>query len=136
MAKKTELVETYKPKVKKCPAKILEKVLKVDPKAKKTTNLEDAWVLLATEYNMEGSIERKLKKEFESEDGYTRFVLYKDGDAVNEFVWEKNDWDKKEMDWNWSMIYKDVLEYCLKHRMFTKAKRKVKPKVKVKDEEE
>lgn len=109
---KNEAIEPY---TKKCTTKILDKVLKVDPKAKKTTTFDQAWVILAEKYNMEGSLEYSSGKG-------TRFILYKDNNAVHEFHWEGRLWNDKECDFEWNTIYKEVLEWCISVRMFKKGK--------------
>ena len=112
MSMKNEVISPY---TKKCTTKILDKVLKVDPKAKKTTTFDQAWVILADKYNIEGSLECTTKKG-------TRFILYKDDKAVHEFHWDECLWNDKEGDFDWNTIYKDVLEWCISVRMFKKGK--------------
>ena len=112
MIMKNEVIEPY---TKKCTTKILDKVLKVDPKAKKTTTFDQAWVILAEKYNIEGALECTVEKG-------TRFILYKDDKAVHEFHWKDRLWNDKEGDFEWNTIYKEVLEWCISVRMFKKGK--------------
>lgn len=122
---KTEYIVPY---TKKCSAKIYQKVASLDSGAKKTTTYDQAWVILATAYNWEGQMESKLDS--------SRFILYKDDEAVHEFKWDNPMWDTKEGDWLWTDIYKEVIEWAITHRMLSVKKRKVKTKEAIKEEED
>lgn len=120
------------PYTKKCTAKILSKVLEVNPKARKSTSLDQAWVILAERYGLEGDMSSTLR------DG-SRFILYKDGQPVHEFKWSGTMWDEKNGDFDWTSIYRDVLEYTISKRLLMDRKRKIKVKEKIDvtpDEEE
>lgn len=101
---------------KKCSVPVLKKVLKVKADAKKTTTWEDAWNILATAYNLEGAMECKLTS--------SRFIIYKDEEAVHEIRWNKKMWNDKEGDFLWDPIYKEVLDYCISARLLTTKKKK------------
>ena len=94
---------------KKASAYILKAVLKENPNASKLTTLDEAFVLLMDKWDLEGSIETSSKN-------ITVFKLYRDDEVIKEFTWE-GAWLPKEGDWNWNLIYKDVLETILKTRL-------------------
>lgn len=111
--------------MKKVTQKVLEKVLLVNPKAKKTTTWEQAWDILANEYDLEGSLEKTVKEG-------SKFVLFKNGVPEKEFTYTSGyEWNPNEGDWNWDVILHPVLDYCIAHKMLTKKKRTVKPKDKI-----
>ena len=99
---------------KKASAYILKAVLKENPKASKLTTFDEAFVLLMDKWELEGSVET-------TKDNITRFQLFRDNEVIKEFTWE-GAWLEKEGDWNWNLIYKDVLETVLKTRLYKKPK--------------
>lgn len=99
---------------KKASARILKEVLKVNPKASGFTTLDQAFVILMTEWDMELSIETVYT-------GVTTCTLYRDDDKPR--TWEFKDiWDTKEGDWDWNAIYKTVLEDIIKERLYKRPK--------------
>ena len=110
-------------KVKKASSKVIELVQVINPKASKLTTFEEAWVIIAEKFDLEGGIEKFCEN---SKPGpITRFTIYYkvkgESTILNTLEWG-NDiaFDEREMDWNWSLIYKDVLEWLIKNRITTK----------------
>ena len=99
---------------KKASAYIMKAVLKENPKASKLTTFDEAFVLLMDKWDLEGSIET-------DKNNNTVFQLYRDNEVIKTFTW-KNVWLEKEGDWDWNLIYKDVLETILKTRLYKKPK--------------
>lgn len=110
MAKKDETITPY---TKKCTPQIYEKVLNIKSDAKKTTTLDQAWVILSEAYGLEG--------ELASTPNSSKFILYKDNKIVNEFKWDTSNWLDGDFDWNF--IYKEVLEYCVIKKIFKKKRK-------------
>lgn len=98
---------------KKASARIIKEVQKINPKAPLTTTFDQAFVLLMTEWDMELGIET-------SKD-ITTCAVYRDGSVVYTCEF-KDAWDDKVGDWNWNVIYKDVLEHIIKTRMYKRPK--------------
>lgn len=110
-------------KVKKASAKVIELVQVINPKASKLTTFEQAWEIIAEKFDLEGSIEKFCER---SKPGsITRFTIYYkvkgESTVLNTLEWSNQiAFDEKEMDWDWSLIYKDVLEWLIKNRITTK----------------
>ena len=106
-------IQKEQPYTKKATARILKEVLKVNPKASGRTTLDQAFVILMTEWDMELSIQTSGKE--------TVCHLYRDSDKVKE--WNFIDaWDYKVGDWDWDVIYKDVLETIIKEKLYKRPK--------------
>ena len=98
---------------KKASARILKEVLKVNPKASGFTTLDQAFVILMTEWDMEMNIEES--------NNITTCTLIRDDDKPK--TWEfKDAWDEKIGDWDWNTIYKTVLEDIIKGRLYKRPK--------------
>lgn len=98
---------------KKASARILKEVLKVNPKASGFTTLDQAFVILMTEWNMEMNIEES--------NSITTCTLIRDDDKPK--TWEfKDAWDEKNGDWDWNTIYKAILEDIIKERLYKRPK--------------
>lgn len=98
---------------KKATARILKEVLKVNPKASGFTSLDQAFVILMNQWDMELDVVK---------DGdITTCTLYRDGDKVQ--TWEFKDiWDSSEGDWDWNIIYRKVLEDIIRLKLYKRPK--------------
>lgn len=102
---------------KKATLKIIKVVQKIDPSKSKLTTFDEAWDIIATKYGFYGNLITKSK-------GDTIFELLLDDEAntkIYQFNWP-NDKVFECGDWDWSVIYKDVLEFIIKNKLFTKKK--------------
>ena len=98
---------------KKATARILKEVLKVNPKASGFTTLDQAFVILMNDWDMELGIE--------TSNSNTTCTLYRDDDKPR--TWEFKDvWDTKDGDWDWNTIYKTILEDIIKERLYKRPK--------------
>lgn len=115
MSKDTQEVKKY---TKKATARILNEVLKINPKSSKLMSLDQAYVFLMTHWDMDMSIGMGY-------DYVTECVLNREWDMDgNKPTWKfgKEIWDDKNGDWDWSTIYKTVLEDIIKKKMYKKPK--------------
>lgn len=115
MSKDTQEVKKY---TKKATARILSEVLKINPKASKLMSLDQAYVFLMTHWDMDMSVSMGC-------DCVTECVLNREWDMdENKPTWkfEKEVWDDKNGDWDWTTIYKTVLEDIIKKKMYKKPK--------------
>lgn len=111
MTKKEEPIEKY---TKKATAIIISEVLKINPKASKLTTLDQAFVILMTQWDMEIGIVTKLNQP-------TKVSLYRDEEIPAEWDFE-NGWDEKQGDYDWNTIYREVLEDIIKRRLYKRPK--------------
>lgn len=101
---------------KKVTAYIYKELVKVNPKISKLTSLDQAYVILMDKWDMQLSVNMIDYK--------TKCVLYnKDDEALFEWDFKEDIWDKKQCDWNWSVIYKDVLEDIIKQKLYKPKKK-------------
>lgn len=115
MSKDTQEVKKY---TKKATARILSEVLKINPKSSKLMSLDQAYVFLMTHWGMDMSISMGY-------DYITECVLNQEWNMdENKPTWKfgKEVWDDKNGDWDWSTIYKTVLEDIIKKKMYKKPK--------------
>lgn len=98
---------------KKASARILKEVQKINSKAPLTTTFDQAFVLLMTVWDMELGVETTNTS--------TTCAISRDGSIVHTMEFD-NVWDNKVGDWNWNVIYKDVLEHIIKTRMYKRPK--------------
>ena len=98
---------------KKASARIIKEVQKINPKAPLTTTFDQAFVLLMTTWDMELGVETTNTS--------TTCAISRDGSVVHTMEFD-NVWDDKIGDWNWNVIYKDVLEHIIKTRMYKRPK--------------
>jgi hypothetical protein len=98
---------------KKASARIIKEVQKINPKAPLTTTFDQAFVLLMTAWDMELGVETTNTS--------TTCAISRDGSVVHTMEFD-NVWDDKIGDWNWNVIYKDVLEHIIKTRMYKRPK--------------
>ena len=93
---------------KKATARILKEVLKVNPKASGFTSLDQAFVILMNQWDMELDVVHDGEK--------TSSTLYRDGDKVH--TWDfGNIWIPQEGDFDWNVIYKKVLEDIIRLKL-------------------
>lgn len=98
---------------KKASARIIKEVQKINPNAPLTTTFDQAFVLLMTTWDMELGVETTNTS--------TTCAISRDGSVVHTMEFD-NVWDDKTGDWNWNVIYKDVLEHIIKTRMYKRPK--------------
>lgn len=98
---------------KKASARIIKEVQKINPNAPLTTTFDQAFVLLMTTWDMELGVD--------TTNTVTTCAIYRDGSIVHTMKFD-NVWDDKIGDWNWNVIYKDVLEHIIKTRMYKRPK--------------
>ena len=115
---------------KKANAYIMNHLLKMNPKASKLTSFDGAYVYMMNEWNLDGDLE--LSK------GIVSFKIWRDDEVVETLTWPKvKAWIDKEMDFDWNLIYKDVLEKIIKNRLYKRpklSKRALKKKEEAKQE--
>ena len=102
---------------KKATLKIIKVVQKIDPSKSKLTTFDEAWDIIATKYGFYGNLITKSMED-------TIFELLLDDEAntkIYQFNWS-NDKVFECGDWDWNVIYKDVLEFIIKNKLFTKKK--------------
>lgn len=100
---------------KKSTARILKEVLKHQSSASGRTTFDQAYVILMTAWDMDGDIETKAS-------GETIFKIWRDGEVVKIMTWDSGGWNMKVGDWNWDIIYKDVLESIIKEKLYKRPK--------------
>ena len=100
---------------KKANAYIMKHVLKVDPKASGRTTFDQAYVMLMTEWDLEGDIVTTTTE--------TIFKVWRDGEVCYTITWPRTkSFNEKEGDWDWDLIYKDVLEAIIKDKLYKRPK--------------
>ena len=100
---------------KKANTRILKEVLRYREKASGNTTYDQAFVILMEEWDMECGVENK--------DGITVGTIYRDGECVHIFNWDKSDaYSEKDRDWNWDFVYKNFLEHIIKTRLYKRPK--------------
>ena len=99
---------------KKANTYIYSHVVKINPKVSKNITYDGAYEILMEKWDMEGSIAYNCKKDV------TIFKVLRGDELVKEYemlgVFEEGDWD-------WTTIYKTVLEDILKHKLFKPVKK-------------
>lgn len=100
---------------KKANAYIMKHVLKVDQKASGRTTFDQAYVMLMTEWDLEGDIVTTTTE--------TIFKVWRDGEVCHTITWPRTkSFNEKEGDWDWDLIYKDVLEAIIKDKLYKRPK--------------
>lgn len=100
---------------KKANAYIMKQVLKVNPKASGRTTFDQAYVMLMTEWDLEGDIVMTTTE--------TIFKIWRDGEVCHTLTWPRDkSFNEKEGDWDWDLIYKDVLQTIIKDRLYKRPK--------------
>lgn len=106
-------------KIKRASGVILSMVKTIDPKIPNIITLERAWEVIATYWDLEGEIEAFSTKTSNK----ARFNIYYQGVIIHTCEWEMNDvWLVKDGEFNFSLIYKDVLEWLIKSRTLKKSR--------------
>lgn len=99
---------------KKCTADILKHVQKIEPTISKNTTWDEAWDILSQAWEFEGDLSHTIKDK-------TVFTLYRDGLIVE--TYKLGDmWDEKVGDFNYTDIFRTVLENIIKRRLYKRAK--------------
>lgn len=113
MAKTVKEPEKY---TRKASAKILKEILKFKPKIPGNTTFDQAFTILMEAWDLEMSIKRQYTKE-------TICQLYRDEENVKEWVYENDSvWIEKDGDWDWNLIFKEVLEDIIKLKLYKRPK--------------
>lgn len=100
---------------KKANAYIMKQVLKVNPKASGRTTFDQAYVILMTEWDLEGDLTTTATE--------TIFKIWRDGEVCHIITWpRKKSFNEKERDWEWDLIYKDVLQTIIKDKLYKRPK--------------
>lgn len=114
MAKQIKPKEKY---TRKATARILKEILKFMPKIPGNTSLDQAFVILMDYWDMELSISLKYNQQ------NTKCQLYRDEETVKEWEFDNSIvWIEKDGDWDWNIIYKDVLEDIIKLKLYKRPK--------------
>lgn len=96
---------------KKASTKIIEIVQKIDPSRSKLTTYDEAWEVISKAWGLTGDI--KTTKDS------TTFLLTVDQDTnnpIHKFEW-KNSEVFEDGDWNWTIIFGEVLKYIIKNKL-------------------
>ena len=100
---------------KKASSRIIKELQKINPKAPLSTTYDQAFVELMTEWDLELSIEKDAN--------IVKSSIHKDGTVSHSFEWPiKDAWDDKEYDFEWNFIYRTILEYIIKTRLYKRPK--------------
>ena len=100
---------------KRASARVIKELLKYENKVSGNTTYDQAFVKLMTEWDLEGGLENKGNQTF--------FYVYRDGSIIHTFEWSKDEaYIEKEREWDWTFIYKTVLEHIIKTRMYKRPK--------------
>ena len=99
---------------KKCTADILKHVQKIEPTISKNTTWDEAWNILSQEWEFEADLTHTIKEK-------TVFTLYRDGLLVE--TYKLGDmWDEAKGDFNYTDIFKTVLDNITKRRLYKRPK--------------
>ena len=99
---------------KKASARIMKEVLKIEPKASKLTTYDQAFVILTTHWGLELSVGTDINY-------VTTCTLHRGDETPKTWVIE-NIFDPKVGNWDWSQLYKIVLEDVIKLKLYKKPK--------------
>lgn len=102
---------------KKASARILKEVLKFVPKISGHTSLDQAFVILMDNWNLELSVMIKYNTQ------KTKCMLHRDEETIKEYDFDNSlVWIEKSGDWDWNIIYKDILEDIIKNKLYKRPK--------------
>ena len=102
---------------KKASARILKEVLKFVPKISGHTSLDQAFVILMDNWNLELSVMIKYNTQ------KTKCLLHRDEETIKEYDFDNSlVWIEKSGDWDWNIIYKDILEDIIKNKLYKRPK--------------
>lgn len=103
---------------KKATQKIIELVQSIKPGTGKNTSFDEAWDIISEYVGIEIKMTCDIKDN-------TIIVLYKEDKEIgrlnvnNSYIREKGDWD-------WNIIYKDIIEYMIKNKIVKKPRVQIK----------
>ncbi len=97
---------------KKATAKIIELVQSIDKSIGKNISFVEAWGIIAEYVGVEGSITTDVHNS-------TIFEIYKDDQVIGSLSWD-NAFDPLQGTWDWTLMYKDVIEYMMSHKLVKK----------------
>jgi hypothetical protein len=99
---------------KKCTADILKHIQKIEPNISKNTTWDEAWNILSEAWEFEADLTHTVKEK-------TVFTLYRDGLLVE--TYKLGDmWDDNVGDFNYTDIFKSVLDNITKRRLYKRPK--------------
>ena len=104
---------------KKASAKIISLVQAIDSKASKNTCYNEAWDIISEYGDLDGELKTVDKT------SKTSFTLYKGEKILHEFEWSNETvFDKTCGDWDWTVIFSEVIEYIMKNKLVKKPRAK------------
>lgn len=105
--------------IKKAPQTILSMVKIIDPTVSNNTNLERAWEVISEYWNIEGELYAADSRS----NNVTSFNIIYNGNLIHTCTWPTSEaWDNKEGEFNFNLIYKDVLEWLIKSKTLKKSR--------------
>lgn len=106
---------------KKASANIISFVQSICPKASKLTSYNEAWDIIS-EY---GGITGSLYTQHNKKHSITTFDIIKESndEILHSFSW-RNEEVFSEGDWDWTKIFKEIIEYVLKNKIVKKPRSK------------
>lgn len=99
---------------KKVNSYVLNQVLKIDSKVSKNTTYDMAYEILMENWDMYGSIETQRDRK-------TKFKLYREDEIIKIYEWDNI---FNEGNWDWTNLYRDVLEDIIKNKLYKPIKKK------------
>lgn len=106
---------------KKASANIISLVQSIDHNASKLTSYDEAWDIISEYCNITGG----LYTQHNSKQSLTIFDII--SESTNETI-HSIEWQNKEVfadgDWDWTKIFKEVLEYLIKNKLVKKPRKK------------
>ena len=100
---------------KKASVRILKELAKLNDKVSARTTYQQAFDILMEHWDLELSLA--------NDKDITTCCIYRDGIVVYTFDWKKSEvYDIKDCDWDWSYVYKLVLEQCIKDKLYKRPK--------------
>lgn len=100
---------------KKASVCILKELAKLNDKVSARTTYQQAFDILMEYWDLELSLVNDKET--------TICCIYRDGVVVHTFDWKKSEvYDIKDYDWDWSYVYKLVLEQCIKDKLYKRPK--------------
>lgn len=103
---------------KKATQKIIELVQAIKPGTGKNTSFDEAWEILAEYANIEADMLCDINDN-------TIIALYK-GDKEVGRLNVNNSYIKDKGDWDWNIIYREVIEYMMKNKLVKKPRVQIK----------
>lgn len=105
---------------KKASANIIAFIQKINPNISKQTSYDEAWEVIS-EY---GKITGNLTTHHNSKRKVTQFDIIKESDdsVIYSFQWD-NEKVFCEGDWDWTIIFKEVIEYVIKNKIVKKPRK-------------